>query len=51
VNVLDDGLARGEYQWVLDADGALVPMPVATEDEATVRPQRRWWTRRSHPRR
>jgi hypothetical protein len=45
VSALDDELESGEYRWVVGADGALVPTPVADEDEPTVRPRRRWGCR------
>jgi hypothetical protein len=48
VSVLDDDLGFGKYRWIRDADGALVPQPLAEQDEATVRPARRWWARRPH---
>lgn len=50
VSALDDGLDSGEYRWVLGADGALVPTPVADE-EAVIRPKGRWRARRSSVRR
>ena len=46
VSALDDELGAGDYQWVLGADGALVPMPVAEQDGTTARPRRRLWGRR-----
>jgi hypothetical protein len=46
VSALDEGLGSGEYEWVLGADGALVPTPVAA-DGARIRPKRRWWSRSS----
>lgn len=46
VSALDDELARGEYRWILDADGALVPIAVA-DDDAAARPKRRLWSRRT----
>jgi hypothetical protein len=46
VSVLDEELGAGEYRWVRDADGVLVPTPV-DEAAATVRPARRWWTRKA----
>ena len=45
VNALDDDLDSGEYRWIVGPDGALVPTPVADDDEATVRPRRRWGRR------
>ena len=47
VSALDDELECGEYRWILSADGALVPMPIAVEDEAAFRPKRRLWGRRT----
>lgn len=47
VSVLHDGLEFGEYRWVVGADGALVPMPIADEDASVARPKRRLWGRRS----
>lgn len=47
VSALDDELQSGEYRWILGADGALVPIPLADQNEATVRPKRRLWSRRT----
>jgi hypothetical protein len=47
VTVLDARLDSGEYRWAPGPDGALVPTPLPDEGEATVRPARRWWARRS----
>lgn len=47
VSALDDELEFGEYRWILGADGALVPMPVSDEDDASARPKRRLWSRRT----
>jgi hypothetical protein len=47
VSALAEQLAAGEYRWIPDADGALVPVPVADEDGAPARPKRRLWSRRT----
>lgn len=46
VRALDDELGSGEYRWILDADGGLVPIAVAGDD-AAARPKRRLWGRRT----
>jgi hypothetical protein len=47
VSALDDHLESGEYRWIVGADGALVPTPVADADERSARPKRRLWGRRT----
>jgi hypothetical protein len=47
VSALDDQLDGGEYRWILDADGALVPIRVTDKDDAAARSKRRLWGRRT----
>jgi hypothetical protein len=47
VSALEDELGSGEYRWIPDADGALVPTPITDEDETQVRAKRRLWGRRT----
>jgi hypothetical protein len=47
VSALESDLETGDYRWIVGADGALVPSPVSDENDAVVRPKRRWWGRRT----
>lgn len=47
VSALAEQLEAGGYRWIPDADGALVPVSLADEDDAPARPKRRLWRRRT----